>query len=59
MSEVRDEFGHRFFEGRTLPARDMGLVARHLDEMASQTQEDFVLQHEACSALLERVLAGS
>lgn len=59
MSEVRDEFGHRFFEGRTLPARDIGLVARHLDEMASQTQEDFALQHEACSELLERVLAGS
>jgi hypothetical protein len=60
MTEVRDEFGHRFFEGRTLAARDMALLAQKTLDFAQAPLEnpsDLVLEHQAFEDLLKRVSA--
>ncbi len=62
MTEVRDAFGHRFFEGRAATARDMALLARKAADLGQIPQEilaDFVFEEEACHDLLERIFAAA
>jgi hypothetical protein len=55
MTEVRDEFGQRFFEGRTLAARDVVRTERP----TGGVEQDFGFQAGACGEMVGRILAAA